>query len=272
MIYQCLVVICVFDLHFTLEWHFLRRNDQVYIIVPRCTTFTTKVLGSAPENNNHRSPLRTIFSSLYHRPSIDRKSDDSRVTFWGQAIIGRWSGDLSPMENHECIYYVIMQAYYKCILNYKQVILCNFINVIIVMKTSLIRQPFFYKKKSCFFTFIHVVRISFDLFSPFTISKYNSTLTPDEQARFDRFQIVAFFQNRPTVCRSSPDALPMRKSRKKEDRSTKLLTSLFRQRNRRPTKASSKIGGNIGRQSTVSLQKTPLLIFAHRKSGDCRLG
>ena len=56
-----------------------------------------------------------------------------------------------------------------------------------------------------FFTFIHVVRISFDLFSPFTISKYNSTLTPDEQARFDRFQIVAFFQNRPTVCRSSGD-------------------------------------------------------------------
>ena len=25
MIYQCLVVVCVFDLHFTLEWHFLRR-------------------------------------------------------------------------------------------------------------------------------------------------------------------------------------------------------------------------------------------------------
>ena len=65
----------------------------------------------------------------------------------------------------------------------KQVILCNFINVIIVMKTSLIRQPFFYKKVGFFFfTFIHVVRISFDLFSPYTISKYNSTLTPDEQA------------------------------------------------------------------------------------------
>ena len=196
------MVVCIFDLHFTLEWHFLRRNDQVYIIVPRCTTFTkptphvhlymilqigrqahshykfmcgsrgggggpdtpptprfvrggvlcwcllgkrggpkvifilfllfffaclflrlaplvlTKVLGSAPENNNHRSPLRTIFfSSLYQRPSIDRKSDDSRVTFLGQATIGRWSGDLSPMENHECIYYVNMQAYYKCILN-----------------------------------------------------------------------------------------------------------------------------------------------------------
>ena len=86
-----------------------------------------------------------------------------------------------------------------------QVILCNFINVIIEMKTSLIRQPFFYKKVFFFFNFIHVVRISFDLFSPFTISKYNSTLTPDEPARFDRFHIVAFFQNRPTVCRSSGD-------------------------------------------------------------------
>ena len=53
----------------------------------------------------------------------------------------------------------------------KQVILCNFINVIIVMKTSLIRQPFFYKKKLVFFfTFIHVVRISFDLFSPFSLN------------------------------------------------------------------------------------------------------
>ena len=54
--------------------------------------------------------------------------------------------------------------------------------------------------KRFFFTFTHVVRISFDLFNPFTISKYNSTLTADERARFDRFQIVTFFQNRPTVC------------------------------------------------------------------------
>ena len=37
----------------------------------------------------------------------------------------------------------------------KQVILCNFINVIIVMKTSLIRQPFFYKK-SCFFLLLYM--------------------------------------------------------------------------------------------------------------------
>ena len=40
MIYQCLMVVCVIGLHFALEWHCLRRNGQVYIIVPRCTTFT----------------------------------------------------------------------------------------------------------------------------------------------------------------------------------------------------------------------------------------
>ena len=110
-------------------------------------------------------------------------------------LVADWKSWMYILRN----YASILQMYTK------QVILCNFINVIIVMKTSLIRQPFFYKKKlGFFFTSIHV-KISFDLFSPFTISKYNSTLTPDEQARFDRFQIVAFFQNRPTVCRSSGD-------------------------------------------------------------------
>ena len=160
----------------------------------------------------------------------------------------------------------------------KQVILCNFINVIIVMKTSLIRQPFFYKKKklgfffyfyTCcqnfiwsFFPFYHI-EIQFNI-----DTRWAGEVRPVSNCSFlpksaDCLSIIG---------RPSPDALPMRKSWKKEDRSTKLLTWLFRQRNRRPTKASSKIGGNIGRQSTVSLQKTPLLIFAHRKSGDCRLG
>ena len=39
-VYQWLVVVCVIGLHFTLEWHCLRRNGQVYFIVPKCTTFT----------------------------------------------------------------------------------------------------------------------------------------------------------------------------------------------------------------------------------------
>ena len=113
-------------------------------------------------------------------------------------------------------------------------------------------------------------------FYHFTISKYNSTLTHDERTRFDRFQIVTFFQNRPTACRSSGDyrltLYRWEKSWKKVDRSMKFLTYLLWQRNRRPTKTSSQIGGNIGRQSTVLLQKPPPLIFAHRKSGDGRLG
>ena len=164
----------------------------------------TKVLGSAPENNSHRSPLRKIFfisiSAAVHRPKIGWQSGDILGSSDHRPMIGRQVADGKSWMYILRNYASILQMYTK------QVILCNFINVIIVMKTSLIRQPFFYKKKvGFFFTFIHVVRISFDLFSPFTILKYNSTLTPDEQARFDRFQIVAFFQNRPTVCRSSGD-------------------------------------------------------------------
>ena len=180
------------------------------------------------------------------------------------------------MENHECIYYVIMQAYYKCILNYKQVILCNFINVIIVMKTSLIRQPFFYKKVGVFFYFYTCCQNFIWSFFPFYHIEIQFNIDTRWAGEVRPVSNCSFLSKSADclsiIGRPSPDALPMRKSRKKEDRSTKLLTWLFRQRNRRPTKASSKIGGNIGRQSTVSLQKTPLLIFAHRKSGDCRLG
>ena len=138
------------------------------------------------------------------------------------------------------------------------------------------KTTFFYKKKLGFFYFYTCCQNFIWSFFPFyhieiqfnIDTRWAGEVRPVSNCSFlpksaDCLSIIG---------RPSPDALPMRKSWKKVDRSTKLLTWLFRQRNRRPTKASSKIGGNIGRQSTVSLQKTPLLIFAHRKSGDCRLG
>ena len=136
--------VCVWFFFFCLSF-FLRLDPLVL----------TKVLGSAPENNNHRSPLRTFFfisiSAAVHRPKIGWQSGD---------ILG--SSDHRPM----IVWMYILRNYASILQMYtKQVILCNFINVIIVMKTSLIRQPFFYKKVGFFFfTFIHVVRISFDLF------------------------------------------------------------------------------------------------------------
>ena len=208
----------------------------------------TKIPGSAPENTIHRSLIRTMcfisISAAVHRPKIGWQSSVILGSSDHRPMIGR-RGRWWKITNIY-LYYIIMQAYYT-----KQVILCSFINV---MTTSLLRQPFCYLK-GFFFTFIHIVRM---IFYPFTISKYNSTLTPDERARFYRFQIVTFFQNRPTICRSSDDHRPTlcrwEKSWKKVDRSTKLLTCLLRQRNGRPTKTSSQI------------------IFAHRTSGDGRLG
>ena len=49
MIYWYHVLVCVLDLHFKLEWPSLGRNDQVYITVPRCATFTklTPTVGAA---------------------------------------------------------------------------------------------------------------------------------------------------------------------------------------------------------------------------------
>ena len=198
-------------------------------------------------------------SAAVHRPKIGWQSSDILGSSDHRPMIGRLIADGKSWMYISRNYASILQMYTK------QVILCNFINVIIVMKTSLIRQPFFYKKKLFFSTFIHVFHIEIQ----FNIdTRWAGEVRPVSNCSFlpksaDCLSIIG---------RPSPDALPMRTSWKKEDRSTKLLTWLFRQRNRRPTKASSKIGGDIGRQSTVSLQKTPLLIFAHRKSGDCRLG
>ena len=39
-IYRCHMVVYVIDLHFTLQWPLLGRNDQVYISVPRSATFS----------------------------------------------------------------------------------------------------------------------------------------------------------------------------------------------------------------------------------------
>ena len=146
-----------------------------------------------------------------------------------------------------------------------------------VMKTSLIRQPFFYKKKVGFFFLLYTCCQNFIWsFSPFSISKYNSTLTPDEQARFDRFQIVAFFQNRPTVCRSSGDhrltLYRWEKSWKKEDRSTKLFNLVVSTKKSSADQSLIQIGGDIGRQSTVSLQKTLLLILLTENRATVGLG
>ena len=139
------------------------------------------------------------------------------------------------------------------------------------MKTSLIRQPFFYKKLGFFFYFYTCCQNFIWSFFPFYHIEIQFNIDTRWAGEVRPVQMVAFFQNRPTVCRSSGDhRLTLYRWESHEKRrivQRKLLTWLFRQRNRRPTKASSKIGGNIGRQSTVSLQKTPLLIFAHRKSG-----
>ena len=43
MIYWCHVVICVFDLHFTLEWPWIGRNGLVYITVPMGGATFTKL-------------------------------------------------------------------------------------------------------------------------------------------------------------------------------------------------------------------------------------
>ena len=40
MIYRCHKVVCVLDLHFTLESPWLERNGYVHYTVPRCATFT----------------------------------------------------------------------------------------------------------------------------------------------------------------------------------------------------------------------------------------
>ena len=102
----------------------------------------TKVLGSAPENNNHRSPIRTIFfisiSAAVHRPKIGWQSGDILGSSDHRPMIGRLVADGKSWMYILRNYASILQMYTK------QVILCNFINVIIVMKTSLIRQPFFY--------------------------------------------------------------------------------------------------------------------------------
>ena len=57
--------------------------------------------------------------------------------------------------------------------------------------------------KRVFFLFLYMLSEC-----SFTLLPYRNTiqtLTPDERARFDRFQNVTFFQNRPIVCRSSGD-------------------------------------------------------------------
>ena len=40
MIYWCHMVVCILELHFTLEWTWLGRKGQVYITVPMSATFT----------------------------------------------------------------------------------------------------------------------------------------------------------------------------------------------------------------------------------------
>ena len=77
-------------------------------------------------------------------------------------------------------------------------------------------------------------------------------------------------KRRPIVGRSSGDHRPTlhrwQNPWKSEDRSTKLLTWVLRQKNRRPTKNSSKIGADVGRRHPIF----PFL--AHRPSGDRRFG
>ena len=167
-------MVCVFDLHFMLELHFLRRNDQVYIIVPSWTPFVlTKVLGSAPENNNHWSPLRTIFfisiSAAVHRPKIGWQSGDILGSSDHRPMNGRLVADGKSWMYILRNYASISQMYTK------QGILCNFINVIIVMKTSLIRQPFFYKKKSWVFFLLLYMLSEFHLIF-FPLLPYRNTI------------------------------------------------------------------------------------------------
>ena len=74
--------------------------------------------------------------------------------------------------------------------------------------------------------------------------------------------------NRPTVGRSSGDHRPtLRRWQnpwKSADRSTKLLTWVLRQKTRRPTKKSAKIGADVGRQSAYVARFSQFLLTDRR--------
>ena len=150
------VCVCVF-------FFFFLRLDPLVL---------TKVLGSAPENNNHRSPLRTIFvisiSAAVHRPKIGWQSGDIFGSSDHRPMIGRLVADGKSWMYILRNYASILQMYTK------QVTLCNFINVIIVMKTSLIRQPFFYKKNWFFFLLLYMMSEFYLIFFP--LLPYRNTI------------------------------------------------------------------------------------------------
>ena len=84
-------------------------------------------------------------------------------------------------------------------------------------------------------------------------------------------------KRRPIVGRSSGDHRPTlhrwQNPWKSADRSTKLLTWVLRQKSRRPTKKSSKIGADVGRRRPTIGRRRPIFPFlAHRPSVDRRFG
>ena len=162
------------------------------------------------------------------------------------------------------VYYIIMQAYYT-----KQVILCNFINA---MTTSLLRQPFCYLK-GVFFTFIHVVRMIFLPFYHIEIqfnidSRLTGKIRPVSNCNFlPKSADCLSINGRP-----SPDALPMRKVMKKGGSFNETF-NLFAS-TKKLSADQNLIPNRWKHRPTIDrhLQKPPTLIFAHRKSGDGRLG
>ena len=141
-----------------------------------------------------------------------------------------------------------------------------------VMTTLLLRQPFCYLK-GFFFTFIHVVRMIFLPFYHIEIqfnidTRWTSKIRPVSNCNFlpkaaDCLSIIG---------RPSPDALPMIKVMKKGGSFIETF-NLFASTKKSSTDQNL-VPNRWKHRPTIDRQspETPTLIFAHRKSGDVRLG
>ena len=119
---------------------------------------------------------------------------------------------------------------------------------------------------------VSVCRRFFDKLSSTDRLAIVGRLTPDHLATFGLYQWYSWWKKsskrRPIVGWLSGDHRPTlhrwQNPWKSADRSTKLLTGVPRQKNRRPTKKSSKSGANIARQSADVARFSHFWLTDHR--------